>query len=233
MATTTVKIEKRVSDAVRAAGGKVKELTDEQRQRAAAPQEGLRGKALGEWVLTGGTQPAEQPTSDEARYAELAGNTQGRTSKEQKEFEALRTKLGKGSGAGTAKANGGTKRQQWPLELRVASARAREVRGYGPGPKQHHEMRQGLLKALDGKDVTQANLLAVLGAKNLKELTAVAAKAVPVGTATNLKSVGKLMGEDAWCKGGHLAAATVAWIDELTDSPDYLRLRAELDKGAA
>ena len=222
---TSPKPEKYVYDAVRAAGGKMADLTDEQRQRALnAPtaHAGLRGKALGTWIMDGNGL-AEQ-VKDAAATRSLRAVPDPERS------------VGKGATRVT-----GTEpparipRGNYPEEIHDAAKRAKALRGYGPGPKQHAHMRkvlaglldgsidahgedqtalvEGARQELDGGKVTRKALVELAGAKSLAELHAIAAKEQRPGK--GLRVLGSAMGDDAWCKGGHLAAHLAAWCDQI------------------
>lgn len=211
-----------VYDAVRLAGEKFAELDEQQRARALSAEvqkPTLRGKALGAWILDG--KGLREQSNDAAEQRALAA------------AEAKRAKASeraKAAGTTTPAARGA--RAKYPVELLVASRRAREIRGYGPGPKQHQDMRRVLAGLVQG-EVSSGKLLALLAPEggnrpSAAQVFAVAAKEAPLGSLPGLKPLGKQMGPDAWCKGGHLAAAIAAWLDELNGAPEYRALLADV-----
>lgn len=221
-----------VKDAVRAAGGAWKDVADNAEQSARVARHlaavkdttiqdghaGLRGKALGTWILDGAGLDA-QIEQGRAAAATSGGGDSGTDGKP--EGTASKPKRTRGTYAD---------------DIHDLVTRAKAIRGYGPGPKQHAHMAQvvaavlaGTLgagddevlgkaieaaqKKADNGKATPAALIALGGAKAAADLHAMGAKEKPL--TPEVKRLGKLMGDDAWCKGGHLAAHLAATIDQL------------------
>jgi hypothetical protein len=86
------KIDRYVSDGVRAAGGKVTDLNADQRKRAVeAPKKkaGLRGKALGQYVLDGTNTRQQADAARGRRTAEATTGGGGRNVTRSKDPEAV------------------------------------------------------------------------------------------------------------------------------------------------
>lgn len=193
--------EKYVLDAVRAVGEKYRELNDDQRERAlAAPERkrGLRGKALGRWIVDGEDLAAQEKRAGQERATKDASETAARRS--------------------AAAKNGG--RSQYPDEVRAAVKRSNEIRGksHGAGPKQHVAVRRVVAKETTGSVTgtpTKKQIVEASGAASIAELFAMASGEADREVLKKLRPLAEKMGDDPWCKGRHLAGALAAWTEEL------------------
>jgi hypothetical protein len=238
---TAGKLEKYVTDAIRAAGGKAKDLTDEQRERAESPPDGLRGKALGRHVLEGAAGGDGKPSAEEEADAAAAAKAEleqldrrvsrdtGHTASDQRRARALAKTAGvdapawaatgsKPSGGSDSKSGGS--RAKYPDDVREAVRAVYEIKGSkdgSPGPKQHVHVRKVVTKQV-GHDPSKAEVVKASGFSSYAALRK-AAKPEKKGGASReeLKAIRPLaekMGDDAFCKGRNLAAILVAWADQ-------------------
>ena len=215
------KVEDYVAGALRRAKVKVGDLTDEQRARAESPPEGLRGKALAAHVLEGGGDPAPEGggemTDDEARarLKYLTEKQTGQSSAEVREVEALRARLGEKAGGAKPRGSGGSRAAAYPVEIRSATARVKELKGKhgAPGPKQHVHVREVVTSQI-GRPTKQA-IVAASGVKSLQQLTKVAKGETDRASLKPLHELASKMGDDPFCKGRNLAAILVAWAEQV------------------
>lgn len=201
-------IPKRAYHAVAAVGEKFAELTDEQKTRAAradSEKSGLRGKALGRWIIGGGA------ALEQDRQA-------GRESADRKatEAKAARVEAAKDAPSRQEKA---AARTAYPDNIRAAVKRANAIRGksHGAGPKQHVHVRDAVTRELAAQkaEPTPLALAQLAGFKSVAELHAAAAGEVDRKDLAVMHPLAAKMGDDQWCKGRHLAAALAAWGEEL------------------
>jgi hypothetical protein len=198
-------VDRKVYDALVKAGHKYSDLTDEQKARAAgAVEKGYGGKTLVDWVMTGA---APEPSFDE-KVAE--GDAKAKAAKAARKPAAA-------AGSGAAKA---PRSSAYPQDVRDAVKRANEIRGksHGAGPKQHATVREVVRKSLKlsaTKNPTVDQIVEVSGAGSLAKLTKIANGTAGREDLKALQPLAKLMGDDGWCKGRHLAAALVAWAEQI------------------
>jgi hypothetical protein len=196
-------LDRKVYDALRKEGVKYSELSPEQSERArSAGKEhaGLAGKALVAWIVDG------KDLKEQTKEAEGA-----------REVKAAAAKAEKAERAPSRRSSA------YPQDVRDAVKRANEIRGksHGAGPKQHATVREVVRKSLGvppSKSPTVDQLVAASGAGSLAKLTKLANGTAGREDLKALQPLAKLMGDDAWCKGRHLAAALVAWAEQIKAS---------------
>lgn len=198
-------VHRSVMDALAKEGVKYSELTDEQKGRAqAAPEKGFSGKMLVAHIVEGKSFDEVQQEGD---------------AKE----KAAKSKPGKSGGSAAKASNGGARKSAYPQDVRDAVKRANEIRGksHGAGPKQHATVREVVRKSLGvapSKNPTVDQVIEVSGAGSLAKLTKIANGQAGREDLKVLQTLAKTMGDDAWCKGRHLAAALVAWVEQIKKS---------------
>lgn len=199
------KLERYVSDAVRAAGTKAADLTDEQRARALdAPntKKGLRGKALAEYVLDGKTS-APKPKEREARKS---------TEKKERKPRA---------------------NSAYGPEIHEAVKKAKSMAAKKPGldpakhvpaagPIQHHKVRTVVSKEIEasGKEVTADTVLEIASGgedrpMTVAQLRKIASFESDKASLKPLRALGGKFGTDGWSKGRYLAGILAVWAEEL------------------
>lgn len=193
-------VQRRVLDALSKKGYKYSELTDEQKARAqACPEKGFDGAMLVAHVVEGKS------------FNEVAAEGDAKAA------QAKATRKPAASGSGAAKA---PRSSAYPQDVRDAVKRANEIRGksHGAGPKQHATVREVVRKSLKlsaTKNPTVDQIVEVSGAGSLAKLTKIANGTAGREDLKALQPLAKLMGDDGWCKGRHLAAALVAWAEQI------------------
>lgn len=218
MATSTITQEQQpkavaehVRNALRTQGVKVKDLTDEQRERALAASDengghyGLRGKSVAEFVLDGaGLRAQEKVARDNALLAASQAEHERRSA--------------------AAKAAGikPPRRVSYPPEIAEAVKAAKKTapggREYGPGPKHHMAVREVVAKELkldaDDKPAKQ-QVLDVAGFAGEKELRAAADGKNRDALKTDAFLALSAKTPKSWAQGRDLAAILAAWIEQL------------------
>lgn len=192
-------VPRKIYDALVKAGHKWSDLTDEQKARALeTPEKGYDGAMLVAHIMDGKS------------FDELVkeGDAKAKTAKAAKPAKAA------GSGAKAPRSSA------YPQDVRDAVKRANEIRGksHGAGPKQHATVREVVRKSLKlsaTKNPTVDQIVEVSGAGSLAKLTKIANGSAGREDLKALQPLAKLMGDDGWCKGRHLAAALVAWAEQI------------------
>lgn len=192
-------VQRRVLDALSKKGFKYSELSDEQKARAqACPEKGYDGAMLVAHVVEGKSF-GEVAAEGDAKAAKAKGTRKP------------------AAGSGAAKA---PRSSAYPQDVRDAVKRANEIRGksHGAGPKQHATVREVVRKSLKlsaTKNPTVDQIVEVSGAGSLAKLTKLANGTAGREDLKALQPLAKLMGDDGWCKGRHLAAGLVAWAEQI------------------
>lgn len=202
--TQTPTVHRSVLDALQKQGVKYSDLTDEQKARAqAAPEKGFDGKMLVAHVVDGKSFDEVQQEGDAAQKA---------------------AKKAAPRKSAAAKSNGSASTaSKYTQDVRDAVKRANEIRGksHGAGPKQHATVREVVRKSLSlsaTKNPTVDQIVQASGAGSLAKLTKIANGSAGREDLKALQPLAKLMGDDGWCKGRHLAAALVAWAEQIKAS---------------
>lgn len=200
-----------VRDAIRTAGMKVADLTDEQRQRAQEAPDvkgGLRGKDLGTYILEGET--------------------------------GLKDARAKAAANGKPKRKARAASNRYPEWVPPAVARGRHLAGQKDGsggdetmayagPIQHKKVRQLVAKEILGADVdektgeatgwldgiTKDDIIKASGCSSLKSLREVATFKAGRDAMRPLRPLGAKFGNDGWAKGRFLAAVLVVWAEDI------------------
>jgi hypothetical protein len=200
-----------VRDAIRSAGMKVADLSDEQRERAVSAPDvkgGLRGKDLGTYILEG-----------------------------ESGLESARNKAKADKPKATRKPRAASNR--YPEWVPTAVARGRHLSGQKEnsggdetlayaGPIQHMKVRKLIAKEinpsvdekageangwLDG--VTKEKILEAAECKSAKALRDIATFKAGRDAMRPLRPLGAKFGNDGWAKGRFLAAVLVVWMEDL------------------